>query len=123
MLQRLKDISKDEIPEMKKLKLVIGKVFEKGSNDIYLGNRQVYKFAIDKEDYDNDIDTRNKDSQIFDLLNRPPPVPDQMGLKKARIKLREFQHRDKIPLSSTEDDGSAINDAEYLRGILLNLKR
>ena len=76
---------------MKKLKLVIGKCLERASTEIYNDNEPVFKFAIDREDYENDIDHKKKEAEFFELLNKSPPVPDQKGLKNARARLREFQ--------------------------------
>jgi hypothetical protein len=91
ILKDVRHIKREEVPDMKKLKLVIGKCLERASGEIYNDNEPVFKFAIDREDYENDIDHRKKEAEFFELLNKSPPVPDQKGLKNARMRLREFQ--------------------------------
>lgn len=90
ILKDVRHIKREEVPDMKKLKLVIGKCLERASGEIYNDNEPVFKFAIDREDYENDIDHRKKEAEFFELLNKSPPVPDQKGLKNARVRLREF---------------------------------
>ena len=120
--ERIQEIENLEIPRMKKLKLLLGKCFEKGSKDIYVGNKQVYKFAIDKEDYKNDIQRTGSDGQIFDLLSRTPPVLDQKGLKLARSKLKDFQLRDQNPLEKANGFGQKEEDKDFLKNIFIKLK-
>lgn len=115
-MKTLKGIKYQEVIELKKLKLLIGKCFEKTSEDALYDFQRVFKFAIDYTDYENDILKGDKGDQIFDLLQKSPPVPDQKGLRNARAKIREFKEFDfdspvrERTLRSLEGDDVEVNE-------------
>ena len=95
IMKVLKGVKNADVIELKKLKLLLGKCFEKTSHDAQYDFQRVFKFAIDYADYENDIVKENESrDQIFELLQKSPPVPDQKGLRNARTKIRELKEWD-----------------------------
>lgn len=116
----LKGIKHNDLIELRKLKLLTGKCFEKTSQDAKLDDQLVYKFAIDINDYHNDLFKENTD-QMFDLLNKAPPVPDQKGLKNARAKVRELKDFDKD--SPVKDKGlKDLMEGEDVKDVMAMLQ-
>lgn len=94
-MKLLKGVKQQDVMDLKRLKLLIGKCFEKTSEDALYDFQRVFKFAIDYEDYENDIlKGGDKRDQVFELLQKSPPVPDQKGLRNVRAKMRELKEFD-----------------------------
>ena len=59
--------------------------------DIYNDEKPVFVFALDKEDYNNDIFNKKKAPEFYQLLEKSPPDNDQFGLGRLKSKITEFK--------------------------------
>jgi hypothetical protein len=68
--KQIEHILNHTIPEAKKTKLVMGKCIEFASKEIYVDDEQMFKFALDSEDYENDK-YGTYDTALYEYLRQP----------------------------------------------------
>lgn len=85
------EVQGQDAPNTKKTKLVIGKVLEKASKEILAEDKQVYKFALDKDDYDNQAAVLRSDNMrdaAYELVEKEP-TDTSKGARNAKNVIRE----------------------------------
>lgn len=85
------EVQGQDAPNTKKTKLVIGKVLEKASREILADDKQVYKFALDKDDYDNQavvLRSENMRDAAYELVEKEP-TDTSKGARNAKNVIRE----------------------------------
>ena len=82
-----KEVEGNDVPETKKVKLAIGKILEKASQEIIFEQDRIFKFSLDKDDYDNQP-FKNQHDVAYDLVEKDP-TDTTKGVKNARNELRD----------------------------------
>jgi hypothetical protein len=113
MMRTIKEVEFQDIPDIKKIKLVEGMVLEKASNEIYYDGQQIFKFQLDKDDYDNQPFKENaKQNTVYDLMNKNPPDISR-GVKNARNVVREMKEiQGESPLKGREREAATQDEEE-----------
>jgi len=104
--KQIENILNHTIPEAKKTKLVMGKCIEFASKEIYVDDEQMFKFALDSEDYENDK-YGTYDTALYEYL-RQPFTADAQGAIGAFKVIDDMERR-------------ALNPDEIMGGERLNL--
>lgn len=108
--KQIEHILNHTIPEAKKTKLVMGKCIEFASKEIYVDDEQMFKFALDSEDYENDK-YGTYDTALYEYL-RQPFTADAQGAIGA-FKVIDDMERRALGPEDILGQGNAADEMEY----------